>query len=199
MAYYGRQRPHYITSSDRCDPRFSGVKLQMLVDLGLTPNAKVLDVGCGTGLLTTALHDYLSDDGLYCGADISPEAVAFCRSRFPRPNFRFETSEMTALPSLSESFDFIVFYSVFTHTYPHETALLLGEARRLLTENGVIFADLFAAPLVEYYAGDRGLIEVNPDYFLQLLDRSGLLAELVEEQPGPRLGQRMFYKFTRAA
>jgi len=176
--------------------RLSRVKLQLLIDLGLTPDCKVLDVGCGTGLLTAALHDFLSERGQYVGTDISPEAVAFCRQRFPRPNFSFSVSEMTKLPAWTTRFDFIVFFSVFTHTYPHETALLLRQASRLLAEGGLIFADLFTAPLIEEYSGDRRAVEINPDYLMLLLEGSGLCAELIDMQPRPQLGQRLFYKFT---
>jgi ubiquinone/menaquinone biosynthesis C-methylase UbiE len=168
-----------------------------LIDLGLTPDAKILDVGCGTGLLAASLHDFLSAKGRYVGADISPEAIAFCRARFPRSNFAFHLSEMTKLPALKERFDFIVFYSVFTHTYPRETALLLHAASRLLAERGIIFSDVFTAPLIEEHAGDRGAVEINPDHLMRLLDGSGLQAELIEMQSRPRLGQRLFYKFTR--
>ncbi len=147
--------------------------------------------------MTAALHEYLSDCGLYCGVDISPEAVAFCRSRFLRPNFSFAVSRMTTLPTLRDRFHFIVFYSVFTHTYPRETALLLVEANRLLADGGVIFADLFAAPLVDQFAGDRGMMEINPDPLLRMLDASGLRAEAVLVHPGERSSQRVFYKITR--
>ncbi|HTU92755.1 MAG TPA: class I SAM-dependent methyltransferase [Gemmataceae bacterium] len=177
--------------------RLSIVKLQLLIDLGLTPDSRIFDVGCGTGLLAAALHDFLGERGLYAGADISSEAIGFCRSRFPRPNFSFHVSEMTQLPALTERFDFIVFYSVFTHTYPQETALLLREASRLLADGGIIFADVFTAPLIDECSGDRGAVEINPDYLMRLLEGSGLHAELIEIQPRPRLGQRLFFKFTR--
>jgi SAM-dependent methyltransferase len=177
--------------------RLSAVKLQLLLNLGLTSDNKVLDVGCGTGQLTAALHQFLSDRGLYHGTDISPEAVAFCRSRFRRPNFLFQTSEMTRLPLQGISFDFIVFFSVFTHTYPHETVLLLQEARRLLAKDGVIFADLFTAPLVDRYTGDRTAIEVNEDYLLRLVEDCGLHVEVVLTHPWQQLGQRVFLQFTR--
>jgi SAM-dependent methyltransferase len=176
--------------------RLSAIKLQLLIDLGLTPQAKVLDVGCGTGLLTAALHEYLSECGCYHGTDISPEAVAFCRSRYRRRNFAFHTNEMTTLPLAGIFFDFIVFYSVFTHTYPHETLLLLGEACRLLADGGVVFADLFTAPLADRCAGDRSQITVDHDYFLRLLDDCGLQAELIQAQPGLHQSQRLFFKFT---
>jgi SAM-dependent methyltransferase len=177
--------------------RLSLLKLRLLIDLGLTPEAKVLDVGCGTGLLAASLHDFLSERGLYCGADISPEAVTFCRSRFGRANFSFHLSEMTKLPALAERFDFIVFYSVFTHTYPQETALLLRAAGDLLAEAGIIFADVFTAPLIDESTGNRAAVEINPDYLMRLLEGSGLHAELIDMQSRPRLGQRLFYKFTR--
>jgi SAM-dependent methyltransferase len=177
--------------------RLSRVKLQLLIDLGLAPTSKVLDVGCGTGLLAAALHDFLDERGLYVGTDISPEAIAFCRERFPRPNFSFHVNEMTRLPTLTERFDFIVFFSVFTHTYPRETALLLHQASRLLADNGLIFADVFTAPLIDEYSGDRSAVEINPDYLMHLLEGSGLRAELVDMQPRPQLGQRLFFTFTR--
>ena len=176
--------------------RLSLLKLRLLIDLGLTPEAKILDVGCGTGLLAASLHDFLGESGLYHGTDISPEAVAFCRSRFARPNFSFHLSEMTKLPTLTERFDFIVFFSVFTHTYPQETALLLREASHLLADGGIIFADVFTAPLIDEYNGNRAAVEINPDYLMRLLEGSGLHAELIDMQSRPQLGQRLFYKFT---
>src|SRR5207237_10288262 len=80
-------------------------KRQILIDLGLTPSSRVLDVGCGTGQLTEALLDFLSPDGRYFGTDIAPEAVSFCRQRFQRPNFVFLQSEMTRLPIEGDAFD----------------------------------------------------------------------------------------------
>lgn len=179
--------------------RLSLVKLHLLIDLGLTPESKILDVGCGTGLLAASLHDFLSECGRYVGTDISPEAVAFCRSRFPRPNFSFLDSEMTKLPALTQCFDFIVFFSVFTHTYPQETALLLRQASQLLADGGIIFADVFTAPLLDEHSGDRGAVEINPDHLMRLLEGSGLQEDLIEMQNRPRLGQRLFFKFTRVS
>lgn len=179
--------------------RLSRVKLQLLIDLGLSPESRVLDIGCGTGLLAAALHDFLHERGRYVGTDISPEAVAFCRSRFRRTNFSFHLSEMVKLPALAERFDFIVFFSVFTHTFPHETAVLLQQASRLLADGGLIFADVFTAPIVEEYRGERAAVEINPDCLLRLFEGTGLSAELIDTQRRPGMGQRLFFKFTHAS
>jgi SAM-dependent methyltransferase len=176
--------------------RLSRLKLQHLLDLGLTPDARVLDVGCGTGLLTAALEGFLSERGLYHGSDLSPEAVAFCRSRFLRPNFHFQTNEMTVLPRTDILFDFIVFYSVFTHTFLEETVALLKESRRLLAPGGILFADLFLSDDVELQAGDRGAVEINRRHFLSRVEECGLRADLVMVHPWRASSERMFFKFS---
>ncbi len=179
--------------------RLGGVKLRHLIDLGLTPDSRVLDVGCGTGLLTAALEGYLSDRGLYVGTDLAPEAVAFCRQRFRRPNFSFVRNEMTALPLTEGPFDAIAFYSVFTHTYPEETALLLAEARRVLAAGGFVFADAFVSPDVRRSEGGRGAVVVGAGLLPRLIAGAGLRAETVMTLDGPRGSRRAFLKLTRAA
>jgi SAM-dependent methyltransferase len=179
--------------------RLGAVKLGLLRDLGLRPDSRVLDVGCGTGLLAAALESFLDERGRYCGTDLGPEAVAFCRARFRRPNFAFLVNGPTSLPLAGEAFDFIVFYSVFTHTFPDETALLLAEARRLLADGGVIFADLFVSPLVSRWAGNRGAVEVNRECFLALVAGCGLRAEVVLDQPWQRFARRLFFRLVSAA
>ena len=116
--------------------RLSAVKLGQLREQGLTPDSHVLDVGCGTGQLTAALHDYLSDSGLYFGTDVGPEAIEFCKEQYPRRNFHFAVNDFTNLPVAPHRFDIACFFSVFTHTYPDETVLLLAETARVLKPNG---------------------------------------------------------------
>lgn len=178
--------------------RLVPIKLKHLTDLGLTPDSRLLDVGCGTGLLTTAAERFLSDRGLYWGTDLAPEAVAFCQRRFRRSNFHFAVNGMTTLPVSGMQFDAIAYYSVFTHTYPDETALLLAESKRVLAPGGFIFADLFTSPLVMRHAGSRYAVEVNRDLTLRLAALAGLKAELVMDTVWKGKARRQFYKFTHA-
>jgi cyclopropane fatty-acyl-phospholipid synthase-like methyltransferase len=50
-----------------------------LIEFGcLTPQSKVLDVGCGMGRLAVALTSRLGPDGSYDGLDIVPAGVKWC-------------------------------------------------------------------------------------------------------------------------
>lgn len=179
--------------------RLGQAKLKTLRDVGLTPDDKILDVGCGTGQLTAPLETFLSDRGLYVGTDIGEEAIAFCTERFRRPNFRFVHNEMTRLPIDGASFDFVTFFSVFTHTYPDETVLLLAEANRLLAPDGVAIGDVFTSPVVERCSGNRGAMELNRDHFLKLVQLTGLSADVLASWPWQTHGRREVFRFTRAA
>jgi len=178
--------------------RLVPIKLKLLTDQGLTPDGKLLDVGCGTGLLATAAERFLSDRGLYWGTDLAKEAVAFCRSRYTRPNFHFAVNGMTTIPVSGVQFDAIAYYSVFTHTYVEESALLLSESKRLLAPGGFIFADFFTSPLVERSIGSRYAVEVNRDLMLRLAAVAGLKAELAMDSPWKGQARREFFKFTHA-
>ena len=176
--------------------RLVPIKLKLLTDLGLTPDSKLLDVGCGTGLLATAAETFLNDRGAYYGTDLAKEAVEFCRTRYRRPNFHFVRNEMTTIPIQGVLFDAVAYFSVFTHTFPDETALLLAETKRLLAPGGFVFADLFTSPLVQRHAGNRYAVEVNRDLTLRLIELAGLKAELVMATPWQGQARREFYKFT---
>lgn len=77
--------------------RLAGVKLGLLAGQGLTPASRLLDLGCGTGQLAQAAEPFLADAGAYHGTDVAPEAVAFCRRRFRRPNFTFSVNGPAAV------------------------------------------------------------------------------------------------------
>lgn len=173
-------------------------KLQQLIDAGLTPDSRVLDVGCGTGQLTEAMVGYLSPQGLYVGADIAPEAIAFCRAKFALPNFRFVQNEMRSLPIGEERFDFIYLGSVFTHMYPNEIRDLLDELKRLLAGGGAIIADAFLSDAASSHEGDRGMVVINAGVLRGAFSAAGLQAHQVHEwewTPGVR---RTIFRLARA-
>ena len=174
---------------------------EMLEKCGLTPDSRVLDVGCGTGQMADALSGYLSDRGGYCGTDIGREAIDFCRQRFSRPNFRFAVGGMTAIPFAAADgpFDLAIFFSVFTHTYPDESALLLGQTAAALAPGGSVVADFITSPLVERHGGHRGETTVNRNHFLALAMLVGLEGEVIGRWPWNPHAERLMVRFRKIA
>lgn len=181
--------------------RSSRERLNMLIEHGLTPDSRVLDIGCGTGQMAQVLENYLSDRGAYYGTDIGKEAVEYCRRRFTRPGFAFFQNGMTKIPIPTSAgpFDMAIFFSVFTHTHADESVLLLAEVRRLLGPRGVVICDFFVSPLVEREAGHRGAMELNQEHFFRLIDALGFDIDILGTWQWSQYTRRLMTKLTRRA
>ena len=101
----------------------------------LTPESRILDVGCGFAPLAAGLIEYLSPAGSYTGIDAVPNGVEWAaRTITPRfPNFQFtwidlynqtyrRSGKLEAytfrFPFSDNAFDLVYMRSVFTHMLP---------------------------------------------------------------------------------
>lgn len=127
---------------------------------GLTPDMRVLDIGCGLGRMAIPLTSYLSSQGSYVGFDIVDSAVDWCTQRIARlhPGFSFFHADLKSnqynrngtraphvyrIPLPDESFDFIIMTSVATHILPASLENYLEESYRVLREGGRVFFTSF--------------------------------------------------------
>lgn len=128
--------------------------------LGMRPGERILDIGCGCGLMALYLKDYLDERGGYDGVDLHRPSIEWCRGHLSgrHRNFRFEHIDVKSLaynprgerkgdgfvfPYDSRAFDVVLLKSVFTHMRPAEIDNYLREVGRLLKENGRCLATLF--------------------------------------------------------
>jgi ubiquinone/menaquinone biosynthesis C-methylase UbiE len=94
---------------------------------------EILDVGCGTG---QSRQLYAAHAARYVGLDLSGEAVAVARGRFP--DNEWVAGDACALPFADQSFDVVAFSSVLHHIPDFTPAL--REAARVLRPGGHAFA-----------------------------------------------------------
>lgn len=128
--------------------------------VGLNPDARILDIGCGIGRKTLPLTSYLSEQGLYVGVDIDERGVTWLsrnitpvhprfvffrldvHNRFYNPGGRIQPSKLI-LPFPGESFDLVVLWSVFTHMFPGDIGHYVSEIARVLKPGGKLAASYF--------------------------------------------------------
>lgn len=147
------------------------IKVEVLKELGLTSNAALLDVGCGTGILIEHLKNFLISPKNYVGTDLSLDVIEFCKRRYP--SFEFYRNSMTKLPKLDRKFDMICLFSVFTHMRPSEIIELLLDMKQYLKPGGSIIATVFINSKIPTFTGTRSKIEINEEYFLNMIKSVG--------------------------
>jgi SAM-dependent methyltransferase len=168
----------FAVAAERYDAfmgRWSRPLAPALVDLaGVAASTRVLDVGCGTGMLTAELVRR-AGPAWVAAADPSPPFVAAMRARFPGVEVSEAPAE--ALPYEDGRFD-AVLAQLVVHFLP-DPVRGLGEMRRVTRRGGVV------AACVWDFGGGRG--PLGPFWAVARELRPGVDDE--SERPGTHEGQ----------
>ena len=116
---------------------------QAIARMGLTPEARILDVGCGSGWATRLIAERATR-GQVVGIDISDEMVELARSSSSAfSNVSFEVASAEALPFADGEFTHA--FSMESLYYYSDIRSALKEIARVLANNGrfVTVVDLY--------------------------------------------------------
>ncbi|MBU4532235.1 MAG: methyltransferase domain-containing protein [Eubacteriales bacterium] len=112
-------------------------KLSAIVtDTGLKEGIRVLDVGCGTGVMTPILLNAVGETGAVTGIDFAGEMVALAEAKNSGPNVRFLEADVDKMPFDTAQFDAVFCNNAFPH-FP-DKAVALIELRRVLKAGGTL-------------------------------------------------------------
>jgi trans-aconitate 2-methyltransferase len=124
--------------------------LRKVVDAGLKPNHRILEVGCGIGTVSHLLAKIV-DKGSVLGVDISPESIRQAEKLWAKyRNLSFETSDMTDFDKPGQAFDFIVFPDVLEHIPVADHRALFETVSRHSHSDTVLFIHIPAPRFLEW-------------------------------------------------
>jgi 2-polyprenyl-3-methyl-5-hydroxy-6-metoxy-1,4-benzoquinol methylase len=121
------------------------IEASILQHHGLRDGMFVIDLGCGSGRLSYVLGKTRKIN--YLGLDVVQSLLDYASLKSPQ-NYQFLLNRSLSIPAISNSADFVVAFSVFTHLLHSETFIYLEEMKRVLRAEGkVIFSFLeFSEP-----------------------------------------------------
>jgi SAM-dependent methyltransferase len=120
------------------DPQQQAMRRAFLADAAFPEAAQVLEVGCGTGVLTRMLAGLPGIEAVV-GVDLAPSLLEAARGLASGlRQVRFEQADARALPFADETFDAAVFDSTLSHVPEPKRAL--AEAFRVLRPSGLLAA-----------------------------------------------------------
>jgi len=176
---------------------------KMLVrDLAVAAGERVLDVGCGTGLLAEHIADRVGPTGYVLGVDPLPLRIELAQAK-ARPNLQFKVADAYDLSSIpAADFDVVCLNAVF-HWLPEksgptaEFARVLKPGGRLGISSGAkgprtrfqeLVSGVLARPPFNAYARPPGGLthRVDEQEMRQLLAAAGFAVKSIEARESVR-------------
>ncbi|MCC5938714.1 MAG: methyltransferase domain-containing protein [Lunatimonas sp.] len=146
--------------------------VKKVLDAGLKPDHRVLEVGCGIGTVSHLLAKKVPK-GSVLAVDISPESIrqaALLWASFS--NLRFETSDMKDFDKKGQTFDTVVFPDVLEHIPVEDHAPLFEKIKRHSHQDTMVFIHIPAPRFLEWMIA-------NEAEKLQVIDQPLDTAKLV--------------------
>jgi ubiquinone/menaquinone biosynthesis C-methylase UbiE len=108
----------------------------------LTDNMRVLEVACGTGIVTRRLRERIPAGSKLVASDLSEPMLAYARGKLgPELDVEWRQADAAALPFDDASFDVVV--CQFGLMFVPDKAAALREAHRVLVPGGQLLANVW--------------------------------------------------------
>jgi ubiquinone/menaquinone biosynthesis C-methylase UbiE len=108
--------------------------------MDFAPEASILDLGCGTGVVARALADRAGFSGRVVGIDYSPDLIRaaqqFAESEGVADRVEFRVGDAQALEDEDESYDAVLLHTVVSHV--PDSFATLSEAARVVRRGGAV-------------------------------------------------------------
>jgi len=147
-----------------CTSRRAEKDLHLLFRRYVTPESRVLDLGCGTGANLGRLLRLGLPFGHYTGVDFSGTMLALAKKRFgDLPGVTFCEGDVTALEDTGERYDVIVGTWLLDHL--SEPAAFVNSIRRFLATDGHLLLLFYSRPrwFIRFWLAPSGRILVRAD------------------------------------
>ena len=152
-------------------PPFVAMRDRYFDRLQLDQCRNVLDMGCGTGVVTRALAARLPADASLTGSDFSAELIAFARDYAAAEGLgdrvTFDVADGHGTEAAEARYDLVVLHTLVSHVV--DPATVLREAARITAPGGriVIFDGDYAS--ITFGAGDPKLNDLALQALLKTL------------------------------
>lgn len=147
-------------SYDILDESYNASTQKFLLDAGLSPGMKVLDVGCGAGVMTAWLANQVGEDGHVTAVDNSPEQLMVTQRRLEKEQLSNVMTKVVSaydIGDLQEKYDLIYCRFLLHHLHSPRKAIKtyydnLNDGGIYVGEEGII-SHMFAYPATFAWQG----------------------------------------------
>jgi len=105
-----------------------------LESIGVQPDERVVDLGCGTGIVTKALLKRMSSRGRVFAVDFSKKMIAVSKSKIPDKRVSWNTSDAAELSFPANEMDRVICFSAWPHF--HHAKIVAQTCFHMLKPNG---------------------------------------------------------------